>query len=71
MWHDDWAGMVDPEETIVAKQRLGRRVPAATNADAWELLEGEHTHRQQGDLISLLLFFQTKENRLQNYTSMS
>jgi hypothetical protein len=60
------AGMVDPEETTVPRQRLGRRVPAATNAHAWKLLEREHTHSQQSGLISLFSLFQTKENRLQN-----
>jgi hypothetical protein len=30
-----------------------------------------HTHRQQGDLISLLLFFQNKESRLKNPSHQS
>jgi hypothetical protein len=33
-----------------------------------KLIEGDtQTHRQQGDLISVLLFFQNKENRLRIY----
>jgi hypothetical protein len=30
-----------------------------------KLIRDTQTHRQQGDLISLLLFFPNKENRLQ------
>jgi hypothetical protein len=33
-------------------------------SDIQKLIGGIHRHRQHGDLISLLLFFQNKESRL-------
>jgi hypothetical protein len=35
-----------------------------TGSGIQTLIGGIHTHRQQGDLINLLYFFQNKESRL-------
>jgi hypothetical protein len=53
--------MIEPEVTAAARQRLGEHFPAETNTHS-NKLEGIDT--QQGDLIRLFLFFQTKENML-------
>jgi hypothetical protein len=58
------AGIVEPEETVVAKQCLRKQVPAATNTHAKKLLVGTHRQREQGDLRNLLLVFRNKEKRL-------
>jgi hypothetical protein len=42
-------------------------IPSFINIDSGiQKLIGRDTHRQQGDLISLLLFFQNKESRLKS-----
>jgi hypothetical protein len=63
MQHD-----VKPESQIsgsrkdsLLMQRLGKHVPLATNRHAKKV---GGRHRQQGDLISLLLLFQNKQSSL-------
>jgi hypothetical protein len=51
----------EPEKTAVARHRLGKRDPAATNADALKLLDGD-THKVSAH-TSLLAYFHYFEKK--------
>jgi hypothetical protein len=55
------AGMIEPEETAVARQRLGKHVPAETNIYSKKVWGNRHTASGPYKTFS---FFQTKENML-------
>jgi hypothetical protein len=61
---NDW-----PEDSTVIRQWLYKHVPAETKKQSKKL--GEYTRRQQADHVSLVSFFQAKENTLKTVVLLS